>query len=202
MNTTTSSHFVPPTRFEIFDPLNQISTMWEESFKNNGGGFYTPNSIIIPTNQKPYSLVTLHICLSSLVFFFNSETNGCLCFQSEDGTEGTPHKFDQEASTSRHPDKVSCIIAHLNFFGALCEFIIFLYPQTQRRLAQNREAAKKSRLRKKVWYFYVPLQQLMKYLCFCFVKTEFWSLVLSGLCSAARDKPVEANSLRARTWSC
>lgn len=94
------------------------------------------------------------------------------------------------------------IIAHLNFFGALCEFIIFLSPQTQRRLAQNREAAKKSRLRKKVWYFYVPLQQLMKYLCFCFVKTEFWSLVLSGLCSAARDKPVEANSLRARTWSC
>ncbi|XP_048625358.1 transcription factor TGA4-like isoform X2 [Brassica napus] len=126
MNTTTSSHFVPPTRFEIFDPLNQISTMWEESFKNNGGGFYTPNSIIIPTNQKPYSL-------------------------SEDGTEGTPHKFDQEASTSRHPDKVSCIIAHLNFFGALCEFIIFLYPQTQRRLAQNREAAKKSRLRKKAY---------------------------------------------------
>lgn len=102
MNTTTSSHFVPPTRFEIFDPLNQISTMWEESFKNNGGGFYTPNSIIIPTNQKPYSL-------------------------SEDGTEGTPHKFDQEASTSRHPDK------------------------TQRRLAQNREAAKKSRLRKKAY---------------------------------------------------
>ena len=42
------------------------------------------------------------------------------------------------------------IIAHLNFFGALCEFIIFLSPQTQRRLAQNREAAKKSRLRKKV----------------------------------------------------
>ncbi|KAL0648286.1 hypothetical protein Bca4012_046577 [Brassica carinata] len=102
MNTTTSSHFVPPTRFEIYDPLNQISTMWEESFKNNGGGFYTPNSIIIPTNQKPYSL-------------------------SEDGTEGTPHKFDQEASTSRHPDK------------------------TQRRLAQNREAAKKSRLRKKAY---------------------------------------------------
>ncbi|CAG7911607.1 transcription factor TGA4 [Brassica rapa] len=102
MNTTTSTHFVPPTRFEIYDPLNQIGTMWEESFKNNGGGFYTPNSIIIPTNQKPYSL-------------------------SEDGTEGTPHKFDQEASTSRHPDK------------------------TQRRLAQNREAAKKSRLRKKAY---------------------------------------------------
>ncbi|KAG2300674.1 hypothetical protein Bca4012_012419 [Brassica carinata] len=101
MNTTTSSHFVPSTRFEIYDPLNQISTMWEESFKNNGG-FYTPNSIIIPTNEKPDSL-------------------------SEDGTEGTPHKFDQEASTSRHPDK------------------------TQRRLAQNREAARKSRLRKKAY---------------------------------------------------
>jgi transcription factor TGA len=50
--------------------------------------------------------------------------------QSEDtshGTEGTPHKFDQEASTSRHPDKI------------------------QRRLAQNREAARKSRLRKKAY---------------------------------------------------
>jgi len=36
--------------------------------------------------------------------------------QSEDTsheTEGTPHKFDQEASTSRHPDKVSYNIAHL-----------------------------------------------------------------------------------------
>lgn len=107
MNTTTSTHFVPPTRFEIYDPLNQIGTMWEESFKNNGGGFYTPNSIIIPTNQKPYSLVTLFIFVLSSLVYFNSETNGCLCFQSEDGTEGTPHKFDQEASTSRHPDKVS-----------------------------------------------------------------------------------------------
>ncbi|CAH2073321.1 unnamed protein product [Thlaspi arvense] len=104
MNTTTSTHFVPQRRFEIYEPLNQIG-MWEESFKNNGGGMYTPNSIIIPTNEKPDSL-------------------------SEDtshGTEGTPHKFDQEASTSRHPDKI------------------------QRRLAQNREAARKSRLRKKAY---------------------------------------------------
>ncbi|EOA21028.1 hypothetical protein CARUB_v10001361mg [Capsella rubella] len=78
--------------------------MWEESFKNNGG-LYTPGSIIIPTNEKTDSL-------------------------SEDtshGAEGTPHKFDQEASTSRHPDKI------------------------QRRLAQNREAARKSRLRKKAY---------------------------------------------------
>jgi transcription factor TGA len=99
---TTSTHFVPPRRFEVYEPLNQIG-MWEESFKNNGD-MYTPGSIIIPTNEKPDSL-------------------------SEDtshGTEGTPHKFDQEASTSRHPDKI------------------------QRRLAQNREAARKSRLRKKV----------------------------------------------------
>ncbi|CAH8270632.1 unnamed protein product [Arabidopsis lyrata] len=100
---TTSTHFVPPRRFEVYEPLNQIG-MWEESFKNNGG-MYTPGSIIIPTNEKPDSL-------------------------SEDtshGTEGTPHKFDQEASTSRHPDKI------------------------QRRLAQNREAARKSRLRKKAY---------------------------------------------------
>jgi transcription factor TGA len=100
---TTSTHFVPPRRFEVYEPLNQIG-MWEESFKNNGD-MYTPGSIIIPTNEKPDSL-------------------------SEDtshGTEGTPHKFDQEASTSRHPDKI------------------------QRRLAQNREAARKSRLRKKAY---------------------------------------------------
>ncbi|XP_023637287.1 transcription factor TGA4 isoform X2 [Capsella rubella] len=100
---TTSTHFVPQRRFETYEPLNQIG-MWEESFKNNGG-LYTPGSIIIPTNEKTDSL-------------------------SEDtshGAEGTPHKFDQEASTSRHPDKI------------------------QRRLAQNREAARKSRLRKKAY---------------------------------------------------
>ncbi|KAF8082846.1 hypothetical protein N665_0805s0015 [Sinapis alba] len=98
---TTSTHFVPPRRFEIYETtLSQVS-MWEESFKNNGG-IYAPNSIIIPTNGKPDSL-------------------------SEDTSHGTPHKFDQEASTSRHPDK------------------------TQRRLAQNREAARKSRLRKKAY---------------------------------------------------
>lgn len=98
---TTSTHFVPPRRFEIYETtLNQVS-MWEESFKNNGG-IFTPNSIIIPTDAKLDSL-------------------------SEDTSHGTPHKFDQEASTSRHPDK------------------------TQRRLAQNREAARKSRLRKKAY---------------------------------------------------
>ncbi|CAA7027150.1 unnamed protein product [Microthlaspi erraticum] len=100
---TASTHFVPPRRFEIYEPLNQIG-MWEESFKNNGG-MYTPNSIIIPVNEKPDSL--------------SEETSP--------GTEGTPHKFDQEASTSRNPDKI------------------------QRRLAQNREAARKSRLRKKAY---------------------------------------------------
>jgi transcription factor TGA len=66
----------------------------------------TPNHIIIPNNQKLDNNV------------------------SEDtshGTAGTPHMFDQEASTSRHPDKI------------------------QRRLAQNREAARKSRLRKKAY---------------------------------------------------
>ncbi|XP_033134815.1 transcription factor TGA1 [Brassica rapa] len=46
---------------------------------------------------------------------------------SEDTSHGTPLIFDQETSTSRHPDKI------------------------KRRLAQNREAAKKSRLRKKAY---------------------------------------------------
>ena len=150
MNTTTSTHFVPPTRFEIYDPLNQIGTMWEESFKNNGGCFYTPNSIIIPTNQKPYSLVTLHICLSSLVFFLIQKLMVAFVFRVR-----MEQKELLTSLTKRLPHldiliRSVFIIAHRNFFGALCEFIIFLSPQTQRRLAQNREAAKKSRLRKKV----------------------------------------------------
>lgn len=70
---TTSTHFVPPRRFEVYEPLNQIG-MWEESFKNNGD-MYTPGSIIIPTNEKPDSLV-----LQSLLYIsdkVNSETNAC-----------------------------------------------------------------------------------------------------------------------------
>jgi transcription factor TGA len=103
---STSTHFVPPRRVGIYEPVHQFG-MWGESFKSNisNGTMNTPNHIIIPNNQKLDNNV------------------------SEDtshGTAGTPHMFDQEASTSRHPDKI------------------------QRRLAQNREAARKSRLRKKV----------------------------------------------------
>ncbi|KAG2300671.1 hypothetical protein Bca52824_037143 [Brassica carinata] len=56
---------------------------------------------------------------------YNNFVTFCSTDKSEDGTEGTPHKFDQEASTSRHPDK------------------------TQRRLAQNRlcSAARDKRLK-------------------------------------------------------
>lgn len=39
-----------------------------------------------------------------------------LLFQSEDTSHGTPHKFDQEASTSRHPDKVTNYTSFVCFF--------------------------------------------------------------------------------------
>ncbi|XP_010546397.1 PREDICTED: transcription factor TGA1 [Tarenaya hassleriana] len=100
---TTSTHFVPPRRVGMYEPLHQMG-MWGESFKGNGS-LNMPSPIIVPSNPKLDNL-------------------------SEDtshGTAGTPHKFDQEASTSRHTDKI------------------------QRRLAQNREAARKSRLRKKAY---------------------------------------------------
>ena len=64
---TTSTHFVPPRRFEIYETtLNQVS-MWEESFKNNGG-IFTPNSIIIPTDAKLDSLVLTSVQFSHLKF--------------------------------------------------------------------------------------------------------------------------------------
>nr|VDC93385.1 unnamed protein product [Brassica rapa] len=106
---STSTHFVPPRRVGIYEPLHQFG-MWGETFKNNignGGDMNTPSHIIIPNNQKL--------------------DNNNLSEDTSHGTGGTPHTFDQEASTSRHPDKI------------------------QRRLAQNREAARKSRLRKKAY---------------------------------------------------
>ncbi|XP_010519860.1 PREDICTED: transcription factor TGA1-like isoform X2 [Tarenaya hassleriana] len=99
---TTSTHFVPPRRVGIYEPLHQIG-MWGENFKGNGT-LNTPCPIIVPPDPK----------------LDNSE-------DTSHGTAGTPHRFDQEASTSRHTDKI------------------------QRRLAQNREAARKSRLRKKAY---------------------------------------------------
>ncbi|CAH8326842.1 unnamed protein product [Eruca vesicaria subsp. sativa] len=104
---STSTHFVPQSRVGIYEPLHQFG-MWGETFKSNignGANMNTPNHILIPNNQK-------------------LDNNNNL---SEDTSHGTPHMFDQEASTSRHPDKI------------------------QRRLAQNREAARKSRLRKKAY---------------------------------------------------
>ncbi|CAF2145374.1 unnamed protein product [Brassica napus] len=106
---STSTHFVPPRRVGIYEPLHQFG-MWGETFKHNignGGDMNTPSHIIIPNNQKL--------------------DNNNLSEDTSQGTGGTPHMFDQEASTSKHPDKI------------------------QRRLAQNREAARKSRLRKKAY---------------------------------------------------
>ncbi|KAH0908954.1 hypothetical protein HID58_032275 [Brassica napus] len=101
---STSTHFVPPRRVNIYEPLHQFG-MWGETFKSNigNGNINTPSHIIIPNNQKLDNNL------------------------SEDTSHGTPLIFDQETSTSRHPDKI------------------------KRRLAQNREAAKKSRLRKKAY---------------------------------------------------
>ncbi|KAJ0234300.1 Transcription factor TGA4 [Hirschfeldia incana] len=105
---STSTHFAPPRRVGIYETLQQFG-MWEETFKNNIGNvgdMNTPSQIIIPNHQK------LDNNLSEETFH---------------GTGGTPHMYDEEASTSRHPDKI------------------------KRRLAQNREAARKSRLRKKAY---------------------------------------------------
>ncbi|CAH2043383.1 unnamed protein product [Thlaspi arvense] len=105
---STSTHFVPPRRVGIYEPLHQIG-MWGETFKSNNlsnGNINTPSHIIIPNHQK---------------------LDNNLSEDTSHGTSGTPHMFDQEASTTRHPDKI------------------------QRRLAQNREAARKSRLRKKAY---------------------------------------------------
>ncbi|KAJ0236498.1 Transcription factor TGA like domain-containing protein [Hirschfeldia incana] len=100
---STSTHFVPPRRVNIYETVHQFG-MWGETFKNNiGNGNINTPSHIIPSNQKPDNNL------------------------SEDTSYGTPLVFDQETSTSRHPDKI------------------------KRRLAQNREAAKKSRLRKKAY---------------------------------------------------
>ncbi|XP_018452633.1 transcription factor TGA1 isoform X1 [Raphanus sativus] len=100
---STSTHFVPARRVNIYEPLHQFG-MWGETFKSNigNGNLNTPSHIIIQNSQLDNNL-------------------------SEDTSHGTPLVFDQETSTSRHPDKI------------------------KRRLAQNREAAKKSRLRKKAY---------------------------------------------------
>lgn len=74
--------------------------------------------------------------------------------------------------------------------------ILFQKLQVQRRLAQNREAARKSRLRKKVGkeyvfeempYFEICLKTNLKRVFFCV-----------GLCSAVRNKSFEAGSIGAR----
>jgi transcription factor TGA len=50
---STSTHFVPPRRVGIYEPVHQFG-MWGESFKSNisNGTMNTPNHIIIPNNQK------------------------------------------------------------------------------------------------------------------------------------------------------
>ncbi|CAI9109304.1 OLC1v1009108C2 [Oldenlandia corymbosa var. corymbosa] len=99
MNSATT-HFVASRRMGLYEPIHPVS-MWGD-FRSNG----------CPT--------------ASASTILQVETN--LDNQSEDtsqGTFGTPHKYDQEAS--KPADKVL------------------------RRLAQNREAARKSRLRKKAY---------------------------------------------------
>jgi len=63
--------------------------------------------------------------------------------QSEDTsheTEGTPHKFDQEASTSRHPDKVSYNIAHLVILipWRFCHFNLYVFTDTEKASTESR----------------------------------------------------------------
>ncbi|MED6148374.1 Transcription factor tga4 [Stylosanthes scabra] len=100
MNSPTS-HFVPPRRMGVYDPIHQIS-MWEENFRNN----------------VDLSASTLLIDDAEIKFDNQSE-------YASHGIPGTSKQYDQEAN--RLADKI------------------------QRRLAQNREAARKSRLRKKAY---------------------------------------------------
>ncbi|XP_073059057.1 transcription factor TGA4 isoform X2 [Primulina eburnea] len=97
---STSTHFVPSRRMDIYEPIHQM-TMWGD-FKENNCEDISPPVIL--------------------------EIEGKLDNQSEEtshGTVGPSSKYDQEVS--RRPDKAL------------------------RRLAQNREAARKSRLRKKAY---------------------------------------------------
>uniref|UniRef100_A0A7N0T8N7 Uncharacterized protein n=1 Tax=Kalanchoe fedtschenkoi TaxID=63787 RepID=A0A7N0T8N7_KALFE len=96
-----STHFVPPRRMGLYDPVHPIS-MWGETFKGNGFQF-TSGATILEVESK-------------------------LDNQSEDtshDTLGPVNNYDEEGSKPN--DKI------------------------QRRLAQNREAARKSRLRKKAY---------------------------------------------------
>lgn len=79
---STSTHFVPPRRVGIYEPVHQFG-MWGESFKSNigNGNMNTPSHIIIPNNQKLdnnlvlFCFIVLWIswCKNLLVCFQNSE---------------------------------------------------------------------------------------------------------------------------------
>lgn len=104
-----------------------------------------------------------------------------------DSSDRSKEKLDQKVITDTFFLRNS-----LSF--QLCFLILVnCNQQTVRRLAQNREAARKSRLRKKVCLI----------LCFNFSFTSLGYLqplrclvgtALSGICSAAREQPIEANT--------
>ena len=73
---STSTHFVPPSRVGIYEPLHQFG-MWGETFKSNignGGSVNTPNHILIPNIQKldNNNLVPVFILLT--IFFDKKKT--------------------------------------------------------------------------------------------------------------------------------
>ncbi|AET04570.2 transcription factor TGA4 isoform X2 [Medicago truncatula] len=131
MDPSSSSQFVSSRNIGVYDPIHQF-TIWEEHFKSNG------DSSVYEPEMK-------------------------LNNQSEDasfGILGTSIKYDhQEANkvTNKvrfvlllawyHGEFVKITVSYRDFAKAtLCRFNII---KMQRRLAQNREAARKSRLKKK-----------------------------------------------------
>ncbi|RZB50269.1 Transcription factor TGA4 isoform F [Glycine soja] len=118
-----SPQFVSSRRMSVYDPIHQIS-MWGEGFKSNGN-LSAAMPLIDETDMK-----------------FDS--------QSEDashGILGEPNKYDQEANkpTDKGDNDKYVSPAILDFEESVFNLDI------QRRLAQNREAARKSRLRKKAY---------------------------------------------------
>ncbi|KAJ0683739.1 putative transcription factor bZIP family [Helianthus annuus] len=130
--TSTSTQFVTSRRMGIYDPLQQIS-MWEDAFGSNVSPIMS-NNIMMPEVDARLTNKTCRIMLCD-------------------------HRLWDAISVLDFPSifilkciKITLVSSH-NLLKAACpaQAVIYLIPLLQRRLAQNREAARKSRLRKKAY---------------------------------------------------